>query len=724
MELVPRGSLRPYMKQLTMAQIGGILEGVLAGLAHAEAAGIVHRDLKPENIMVTADGRVKIADFGIARATQRAGTQFMTATGMTVGTPTYMAPEQAMASEIGPWTDLYSVGVLAYEMVVGEVPFAGTEAPVAILMKHVNERIPSPIEVRPDVNPALSRWIDSLLVKDPNERVRHATIAWEQLEEILVNMLGPLWRRNARLLDDSLAARDARPLTPAPFESKSSIRTPTPEPSPAAASFVTFDPHRIAPAAAPIDIKPPPGPPPLDVESGTPAAVEPEPAAATVEPEPAAAVVEPEPAAATAIEAEPIGAVEASAAVAVPAAQTEAPTPAVQAPTYETVAPIPAVQSATPDTVAPIPAMQPEVAAPVEPEPAAARMEAEPPAESRTQPPGALVTPLQPTPHTGGARVATAPARRRGRGARIGALAAVVAIAAAAIGFLVAPGSGGTSRHPAGLTGHATAGALTISYPNSWRRSSAAPPETASLELADAVTISPGEPARDGALVVGTSKAQNVTLLSPTFSSSLRSSPEGEAVKLGSQTFIRYLDLVPSGASTPMSVYVLPTTLGIATAVCVAPTTGATAFAVSCERAVGSMTTSGSVLPFGANPAYASALSAIVAKLNSVRTQAGLRLATAKSPKAQAAAALELSDAHATAAAAAEKLTPGPATAAAAANVVIALKQLASGYEALSRATSAGNGGDYSAAASAIKHADAALSAAFARLRQAGYTIG
>src|ERR671932_647850 len=101
MEYVERGSLRPYVGHLSFAQIGGVLEGLLAGLAHAESHGIVHRDLKPENLMVTADGRVKIADFGIAKATTKMQTgAFLTAAGMTIGTPRYMAPEQARAERV------------------------------------------------------------------------------------------------------------------------------------------------------------------------------------------------------------------------------------------------------------------------------------------------------------------------------------------------------------------------------------------------------------------------------------------------------------------------------------------------------------------------------------------------------------------------------------------------------------------------------------------------
>ena len=154
---------------MNMAQIGGVLEGLLAGLTHAESNGIVHRDLKPENLMVTADGRVKIADFGIAKATTKMQTgAFLTATGTTVGTPTYMAPEQAMAQDIGPWTDLYSVGCMAFELFTGNVPFHDSDAPMAILLRHVNEPIAPVKSIRPEVDQRISDWIEQLLVKEPD----------------------------------------------------------------------------------------------------------------------------------------------------------------------------------------------------------------------------------------------------------------------------------------------------------------------------------------------------------------------------------------------------------------------------------------------------------------------------------------------------------------------------------------------------------------------------
>ncbi len=204
MEYLPRGSLRPHLGHLSEAELAGVLEGVLAGLECAESSGVVHRDLKPENILVTADGHVKLTDFGIAKAAQQFEAEsFRTAPGITVGTPSYMAPEQAMGQDVGPWTDLYSVGVMIWEHLVGHVPFNETDTPMARLLRHVNEQIPAPIEVNPDVDPALSDWVATLLVNDRRLRTQSAALAWNGLEEVIVARLGPLWRREARLSDVS-----------------------------------------------------------------------------------------------------------------------------------------------------------------------------------------------------------------------------------------------------------------------------------------------------------------------------------------------------------------------------------------------------------------------------------------------------------------------------------------------------------------------------------------
>src|ERR1044072_7467173 len=222
MEYVERGSLRGYVGQLSLAQVSGVFEGLLAGLAHAEQHGIVHRDLKPENLMITADGRGKIADFGIAKATTEMKTgAFVTATGHTVGTPTYMAPEQAMARDVGPWTDLYSVGCMAFELFPGRVPFHDPAAPMAILLRHVNEEIPSVKSVEPSVDAGISDWIEHLLVKDPAKRTQSAVDAWDEYEEIVIGLLGPRWRREARLLEHTAQVDTPKPLTPAPFEGTS-----------------------------------------------------------------------------------------------------------------------------------------------------------------------------------------------------------------------------------------------------------------------------------------------------------------------------------------------------------------------------------------------------------------------------------------------------------------------------------------------------------------------
>ena len=211
MEYLERGSLRPLVDaQLTFAEVAGVLDGMLAGLSHAHEHGIVHRDIKPENLMITADGRVKIADFGIAKVVDEAlaGTM-LTAKGTTIGTPTYMAPEQAMGQGIGPWTDLYAVGVIAFELLAGRPPFETSGTPMAILLRHVNEPPLTLSSVKPAVDARLSEWIERLLEKEPEERQDSAATAWLALEEIVLDRLGPRWRRTARLTVTGSGAADA-----------------------------------------------------------------------------------------------------------------------------------------------------------------------------------------------------------------------------------------------------------------------------------------------------------------------------------------------------------------------------------------------------------------------------------------------------------------------------------------------------------------------------------
>jgi serine/threonine protein kinase len=164
MEYLERGSLRPFVGRLSPAEIFTVLDGLLAGLAYAERHGVVHRDLKPENLMLSDDSDVKIADFGIAKASAAATTN-LTRTGLVVGAPAYMAPEQAKGEATGPAADLYSAGIIAYELVSGDVPYSGAE-PMAILWSQVHEPLPA----LHDVDERLAAWIERLLEKAPRRR--------------------------------------------------------------------------------------------------------------------------------------------------------------------------------------------------------------------------------------------------------------------------------------------------------------------------------------------------------------------------------------------------------------------------------------------------------------------------------------------------------------------------------------------------------------------------
>ena len=123
-----------------------------------------------------------------------------------------------MGTEVGPSADLYSLGIITYELLSGRVPFADpTETPVRILLRHVNDPVPSLHTINPGLDPQLVAWVERLLEKDPARRPESAQAAWNDLEEIMLRLLGPMWRREARLLAPT-AAGETRALTPAAFE--------------------------------------------------------------------------------------------------------------------------------------------------------------------------------------------------------------------------------------------------------------------------------------------------------------------------------------------------------------------------------------------------------------------------------------------------------------------------------------------------------------------------
>jgi eukaryotic-like serine/threonine-protein kinase len=141
---------------------------VARGLTVAHARNMVHRDIKPQNVLIDSEGRAKLTDFGISRQLEQDG---MTATGRVLGTTDYVAPEQAMGHPVDQRSDVYSLGVVLYEMLVGQVPFSA-DSQVGVAMKHVNEELPDVQQRRPELSAAAALVVERATAKDPARRYR------------------------------------------------------------------------------------------------------------------------------------------------------------------------------------------------------------------------------------------------------------------------------------------------------------------------------------------------------------------------------------------------------------------------------------------------------------------------------------------------------------------------------------------------------------------------
>ncbi len=181
MEYLPGITLRDLLQQhgaLTTEQTLDIAEAVLSGLAAAHQAGIVHRDLKPENVLLADDGRIKIGDFGLARAASA-----NTATGAALlGTIAYLSPELVTRGIADTRSDIYAVGIMMYEMLTGEQPYKG-EQPLQIAYQHANDSVPPPSTANPDVPAELDELVLWATARDPEERPRDARVMLEQVRD-------------------------------------------------------------------------------------------------------------------------------------------------------------------------------------------------------------------------------------------------------------------------------------------------------------------------------------------------------------------------------------------------------------------------------------------------------------------------------------------------------------------------------------------------------------
>ena len=175
MPILEGGSLGHRLRAgtpLPLHELASVVDQVAAALDHAHARGIVHRDLKPANVLLDGQGRLRLSDFGIARILDP-GTTTLTQTGGVIGTPLYMAPEQALGQRVDHRADVYALGVLAFQLATGRVPYRA-DTPVAVGLLHVNAPIPDGTELNPELPPGAAAAISQALAKAPDERFQSA----------------------------------------------------------------------------------------------------------------------------------------------------------------------------------------------------------------------------------------------------------------------------------------------------------------------------------------------------------------------------------------------------------------------------------------------------------------------------------------------------------------------------------------------------------------------
>ena len=208
MELVPGHTLRDTIRAeapMTPTRALTLLEPVVSALAAAHRAGVIHRDIKPENVLIADDGRIKVADFGLAKAVS-ADTQNTATGGVIIGTVSYLAPELVVDGTSDARADVYAVGVVLYEMLTGHKPHEG-ESPIAVAYKHVHEDVPPPSRVVPGIPPYVDALVARATARDRAQRPADAGVLLHQLHRVAQAVDGGVW-------DDEELTTDLAPPPP------------------------------------------------------------------------------------------------------------------------------------------------------------------------------------------------------------------------------------------------------------------------------------------------------------------------------------------------------------------------------------------------------------------------------------------------------------------------------------------------------------------------------
>jgi uncharacterized protein YjdB len=224
----PLDSIIKEVGPLPIPMVRAILQQVGGALGYAHRRGIVHRDVKPANVMIDADGWAVVTDFGIAKATETKG---LTMTGATIGTPSYMSPEQCAAKEVAGASDQYSLGIVAYEMVTGRLPFQA-DSIMAIMYAHFNEPPPPIAKLRPDCPPEIAQALERMLAKEPADRFPDVEAAVAALGAVPLAHDDPIRTQMMTLAATGLSAetlrRVATPVSPSPAGRTKAPRTVAP----------------------------------------------------------------------------------------------------------------------------------------------------------------------------------------------------------------------------------------------------------------------------------------------------------------------------------------------------------------------------------------------------------------------------------------------------------------------------------------------------------------